>query len=110
MPLDAEERTELGHADVVFLPVGLQTVSVGDLNDIVKDLGATVVIPINYKTDLSGILQLRTLDEYLSGTKLPVRKFNSDEVVLSRSLLPSEPTVYVLKSPMVMAAPAPSSQ
>jgi L-ascorbate metabolism protein UlaG (beta-lactamase superfamily) len=109
LPLLAEEKEELGHADVVFLPVGLETLSVGDFNQIVKDLGATMVIPLNYKTDLSGILPLRTLDEYLSATKFPVRKVDSDEIIVSRALLPSEPTVYVLKSP-TEAAPAPPSQ
>jgi L-ascorbate metabolism protein UlaG (beta-lactamase superfamily) len=109
LPLLAEEKEELGHADVVFLPVGLETLSVGDFNQIVKDLGATMVIPLNYKTDLSGILPLRTLDEYLSATKFPVRKVDSDELIVSRALLPSEPTVYVLKSP-TEAAPAPPSQ
>jgi len=99
LPLLAQERQQLGHADVVFLPVGLQTLSVGELNQIVKDLGATMIIPVNYKTDLSGILPLRSLDEYLSATKFPVFKVNSDEVVVSRALLPAEPTVYVLKSP-----------
>jgi len=109
MPLLAEEREELGHADVVFLPVGLETLSVSEFNQIVKDLGATMVIPINYKTDLSGILPLRTLDEYLSATKFPVRKVNSDEIVVNLGMLPAEPTVYVLKSPME-AAPAPPPQ
>jgi hypothetical protein len=73
--------------------------SVGDFNEIVTELGAKIVIPINYQTDLSGNLSLRTLDEYLDGTKFPVRKFNSDEIVVTRSSLPDMPTVYVLKSP-----------
>jgi L-ascorbate metabolism protein UlaG (beta-lactamase superfamily) len=106
LPLLAEEKEELGHADVVFLPVGLQSLSPSDFNQIVKDLGATMIIPINYKTDLSGIIPLRTLDDYLSDTKFPVRQVNSDEIVVSRGLLPATPTVYVLKSPME-AAPAP---
>jgi L-ascorbate metabolism protein UlaG (beta-lactamase superfamily) len=107
LPLLAQEREELGHADVVFLPVGLETLSVNDFNQIVKDLGATMVIPINYKTDLSGIVPLRTLDEYLLATKFPVRKVNSDEIVVSRGMLPAEPTVYVLKSPTEVAPPRP---
>lgn len=110
MPLLAQEKQELGHADVVFLPVGLETLSVGDFNQIAKDLGATMIIPINYKTDLSGILPLRTLDEYLSATKFPVRKFNSDEIVVNRALLPAEPTVYVLKSPTESAPTPPPAQ
>ncbi len=99
MPLIQQEREELGKCDVLFLPVGLQTLSVDDFNEIVKELGATMVIPINYKTDFSGILPLRSLDEYLASTKFPVRRFNSDEIVVSHSLLPDQPTVYLLKSP-----------
>jgi L-ascorbate metabolism protein UlaG (beta-lactamase superfamily) len=110
MPLLAAEKEQLGHADVVFLPVGLQTLSVGDLNQVVKDLGAKMVIPINYKTELSGILPLRTLDEYLSDTKFPVHRVNSDEIVISRSLLPDQPSVFVLKSPMEAAPAAPPPQ
>ncbi len=108
MPLLAQEKEELGHVDVLFLPVGLQTLSVGDFNEIVKELGATMVIPINYKTDLSGILPLRTLDEYLSGTKYPVRQVNSDEIVINRRMLPSEPIIFALKSPSEVE-PAPPS-
>jgi L-ascorbate metabolism protein UlaG (beta-lactamase superfamily) len=99
LPLLAQEKEQLGHADVVFLPVGLTTLSVGDFNQVVKDLGAKMIIPINYKTDLSGIVPLRSLDDYLSATKFPVRKVNSDEIVVARDSLPTEPTVYVLKSP-----------
>jgi L-ascorbate metabolism protein UlaG (beta-lactamase superfamily) len=109
MPLLAQEKEELGTVDVLFLPVGLQTLSVSDFNQIVKDLGAKLIIPINYKTDLSGIIPLRSLDDYLSDTKFPVRKFESDEIVVSRGMMPTEPTIYVLKSPME-AAPAPPPQ
>jgi L-ascorbate metabolism protein UlaG (beta-lactamase superfamily) len=98
-PLLGEEKQELGHADVVFLPIGLTTLSVNDFNDVVRTLGARVIIPVNYKTDKSGDLPLRTLDEYLAGSKFPVRKFESDEMVVTRSMLPTEPTVYLLKSP-----------
>jgi len=98
-PLLGAEKQQLGHADVVFLPVGLNALSVNDFNQIVADLGAKIVIPINYKTDFSGDLILRPLDEYLAGNKLPVRKFDSSEVAISRTMLPAQPTVYVLKSP-----------
>ena len=110
LPLLAQEKEELGHADVVFLPVGLETLSVNDFNQVAKDLGATMVIPINYQTDLSGIVPLRSLDEYLSATKFPVRKVDSDEIVVSRQFLPTEPTVYVLKSPTEAAPAPPTSQ
>jgi L-ascorbate metabolism protein UlaG (beta-lactamase superfamily) len=98
-PLLANEEEEIGHVDVVFLPVGLPTLSVSDLNQVVSDIGAKVVIPINYKTDFSGYLSLRPLGDYLAQSRLPVRKFDSDEIVISRAMLPPQPTVYVLKSP-----------
>jgi L-ascorbate metabolism protein UlaG (beta-lactamase superfamily) len=98
-PLLPQEKEQLGHIDVLFLPVGLTTLTVAQLNQIVTDVGARVVIPINYKTIRSGDLPLRTLDEYLQGTKLPIRRFDSDEIVLTRETLPTEPTLYLLKSP-----------
>ena len=98
-PLLASEKDELGKTDVLFLPVGLTGLSVGDFNQVVADLGAKVIIPINYKTDSSGILALRPLDDYLAQTKLPVRRFDSSEIVISRSMIPPSPTIYVLKSP-----------
>lgn len=98
-PLLASEKEQLGRIDVLFLPVGLTTLSVSDLNQVAGDLGAKAIIPINYKTDYSGYLQLRTLDDYLSQTKFPVQKVGSNEMVISRALLPAVPTVYVLKSP-----------
>jgi L-ascorbate metabolism protein UlaG (beta-lactamase superfamily) len=99
LPLITQEKIQLGHIDVLFLPVGLTTLTVAEMNQVATDVGARVIIPINYKTDSSGSLNLRGLDEYLGSTKFPVRKINSDQVVFSRSTLPDVPTIYSLKSP-----------
>jgi hypothetical protein len=104
MPLIAREREQLGKVDVVFLPVGLQQLGVADLDQMVKDLGARLIIPVTYKTDLSGDLALRTLDDYLAGTKFPVRKIDSNEMVVTRGSLPDKPTIYCLKCPTTPAA------
>jgi len=98
-PLNSQEKTQLGKVDVLFLPVGLPTLTVAQLNQVVLDLGARVIIPINYRTDKSGDLPLRTLDEYLAGTHFPVQRFDTDEIALKQDALPASPTVYVLKSP-----------
>jgi L-ascorbate metabolism protein UlaG (beta-lactamase superfamily) len=98
-PLLATEKEQFGKVNVLFLPVGLMALSVNDLDQAAKDVGAGIIIPINYKTDFSGDLPLRTLDEYLSGTKFPVRKFDSSEIVVTRGTLPPGPTLYILKSP-----------
>jgi L-ascorbate metabolism protein UlaG (beta-lactamase superfamily) len=99
VPLNDTEKEQFGTVDVLFLPVGLQTLTVQQLNGVAADTGARIIIPINYKTDKSGDLPLRTLDDYLSGTKLPVRRFDTDEIALIRDALPTTPTIYVLKSP-----------
>ena len=98
-PLLASEKELLGRSDVVFLPVGLTSLSVSDFDQVVEDIGAKVIIPINYKTDYSGYLQLRPLSDYLSQSKFPVRKYDSSEMVISRSMIPPTPAIYVLKSP-----------
>ncbi len=99
MPLLAAEKQELGAVDVVFLPVGLSGMTVAELNQVALDLGARLIIPINYQTAYSGDLPLRSLDDYLADTKLPVRKMSSEEMVVTLQSLPASPTVVVLKSP-----------
>jgi L-ascorbate metabolism protein UlaG (beta-lactamase superfamily) len=99
VPLDDEEKEEMGQVDVLFLPVGLQTLTVDQMNLTAAALKARVIIPINYQTSKSGTLPLRSLDAYLAGTHLPVRRFDSDEIALTRDALPTTPTVYVLTSP-----------
>jgi L-ascorbate metabolism protein UlaG (beta-lactamase superfamily) len=99
LPLNDEEKEQMGQVDVLFLPVGLQTLTVDQMNRTAADLKARVIIPINYKTAKSGDLPLRTLDEYLAGTHLPVRNFETEEMALTRDALPTQPTVYVLRSP-----------
>jgi L-ascorbate metabolism protein UlaG (beta-lactamase superfamily) len=96
--LGVQEKIQLGHIDVLFLPIGLP-MTVAELNQVAKDVGARIIIPVNYKTDLSGDLNLRTLDDYLSETKLPVRRISSSDIVVTRDSLPADPTIYLLKSP-----------
>jgi L-ascorbate metabolism protein UlaG (beta-lactamase superfamily) len=98
-PLLGREKQQLGKCDVVFLPVGDQALSVADLNQVAKDLGARMIIPVSYKTDKSGLLALRSLDDYLSAAAFPVRRIDTEEIVVTRDSLPAQPTIYVLKSP-----------
>ncbi len=104
-PLLQREKEQLGKVDVLFLPVGDQSLGVADLDQIAADLQAKMIIPVTYKTDLSGSLTLRSLEDYLSATKLPVRKLSTDEIVVTKSSLPARPTIYCLKSPTTPAAP-----
>ena len=99
LPLLNTEKRQLGQIDVLFLPVGLNTLSVAELNQVAQDVRAKIIIPINYKTEKSGSLDLRSLDDYLGATKFPVRHIQGSEFVLTKSMIPQDPTVFVLTSP-----------
>ena len=109
-PLLAREREQIGKCDVLFLPIGVQALGVADLDQMVRDLDAKMVIPITYKTDLSGSLSLRPLDDFLAATKFPVRKLSTDELVVTKSTLPDRPTIYCLKTPTTASTSAPAPQ
>jgi len=109
LPFIGRERQQLGKLDVLFLPVGLEQLGVADLDQMATDVGAKMIIPVTYKTDLSGSLQLRTLEDYLAATKFPVRKLDTDEIVVTRKSLPERPTIYCLKCPTTPAAPPPEA-
>ncbi len=73
-PLLTREKEQFatgGKTDVLFLPVGTQSLGVADLDQIALDLGAKMIIPVTYKTDLSGSLTLRPLEDYLAGDEVP---------------------------------------
>lgn len=108
-PLLGREKQQLGKCDVLFLPIGLNGLTVQDLDQIATDLGARMIIPVTYKTELSGLLSLRSLDEFLSATKFPVRRLNTDEIVVTKDSLPERPTIYALKSPQNSAPPPPDA-
>lgn len=95
--LIASQRRLLKVNDVVFLPIGNRDFAVEDMIKVVGDLQAKVVFPIKYRTKWTPNFDLRKLDDFLAENPLPVRRIESQEVQLSRSSLPSEPTVYVLQ-------------
>lgn len=93
--LDSRQRQDLGRVDVLFLPIGNTQLSIADLNGIAADLKAKIIIPITYKTDMTPDMNLRTLDEYLKGQKLPIKRLDKPEFLVDPALLPSQPTIYV---------------
>lgn len=97
--LNSSQRRDIGRVDVVFLGIGNKDIAVKDLERIVKDLDAKVVVPIKYQTDKTPRHRLRSLDEYLAEQSLPVRNVQANEFKINRDLLPKEPMVYVLAPP-----------
>lgn len=96
---DARQRQELGRVDVLFLPVGSPFLTVTDLNRIVTDLQAKIIVPITYKTEQTPDMNLRSLDDYLKDQKLPVKRLTKSEFSVNAELLPAQPTIYIPANP-----------
>lgn len=94
--LSSPEARLIGKADVLFVPVGNKDLSASDVKRVVKMLDAKVIVPIKYKTDLSGGFDLKTLETFLEETDYPVKEIGKNTFNLRPDMLPGEPTVYVL--------------
>jgi L-ascorbate metabolism protein UlaG (beta-lactamase superfamily) len=95
--LNSKEKRDLGHADVVFLPVGIKDVTVKEWLKIAEDTQAKVIVPMVYETPKSGV-DLRSLDDFLAG-QTNVKKIDASEFNVSLSTLPAQPMIYVLTPP-----------
>lgn len=97
-PLEPSQKEALGRADVLFLPVGNPRLSMETLDQIVDDLQPRIVVPIGYKTEASGSLNLRDLESYLD-KRANVKRIGGSEFSLTPDSLPSKTTIYVLSRP-----------
>jgi hypothetical protein len=95
--LNSEQVRQIGQVDVLFLPVGISTVSVADLRKMAADLGAKIIVPICYATIYNPKLNLRKLDDFLEGAT-NIQNWDTNAFTLSAKTLPITPTIYVLKS------------
>lgn len=95
-PLTPELQAEFGKVDVLFLPVGRDTLLVSELDKIASDLSARIIVPIAYRTELSGDLELRPLSEYLD-SRPNIRWIDGSEFSLTASELPSAPMIYAFR-------------
>ncbi|MDD4932548.1 MAG: MBL fold metallo-hydrolase [Methylacidiphilaceae bacterium] len=95
-PLSPELLAEFGKVDVLFLPVGRDSLLVSELDKIAVDLSARIIVPIAYRTDLSGDLELRTLASYLDN-RTNIRWIDGSEFSLSASELPPSPMIYAFR-------------
>jgi L-ascorbate metabolism protein UlaG (beta-lactamase superfamily) len=92
-PLTADHLKALGRIDVILAPVdGSYTLNLEDMIGVLKDIGAPLVIPMHFFTQSN--LQ-RFLDR-LAEEGYAVEQSDGPTVTLSRSTLPSKPTVLSL--------------
>ncbi|MGD9895722.1 MAG: MBL fold metallo-hydrolase [Candidatus Methylacidiphilaceae bacterium] len=95
-PLNPELLAEFGKVDVLFLPVGRDTLMLSELDKIAADLAARVIVPIAYRTELSGDLELRPLASYLDN-RPNIRWIDGSEFSLSAPELPPSPMIYAFR-------------
>jgi L-ascorbate metabolism protein UlaG (beta-lactamase superfamily) len=93
--ISVSEALNLGHVDVLFLPVG----GPQDFTDekrrlTIERIQPKVVIPMMYSTAYSSKVPLRGLGEWLS-RQPNVERFNSNKLTIRASALPTITTVYV---------------
>jgi L-ascorbate metabolism protein UlaG (beta-lactamase superfamily) len=94
-PITVSEALNIGHVDVLFLPVGGPQSFTDDKRKLtIERLQPRVIVPMMYSTAYSSKVPLRGLGEWLSRQSNVVR-FNSNKFTISASLLPPTPSVYV---------------
>lgn len=97
--LDSRQRQEIGKVDVLFLPIGNPLLTISDLNKMITDTQAKIIIPITYRTDFTPGMNLRSLDDFMREQKLPVKQLEKTEFPINASLLPTQPTIYLYPLP-----------
>jgi L-ascorbate metabolism protein UlaG (beta-lactamase superfamily) len=93
--LTPEEVSSIGKVDVLMTPVGgYYTIGPEEAKDVAEELGASVIIPMHYKTDALGF-PIQPVDDFLKLMERVERK-NQRSVEISSGDLSGEPKVIVL--------------
>lgn len=93
--LSRKTLNNLGHIDVLFVPVGEHlTISIDNLKKVIDDINPRVIIPMHYKTqNLS--FYLNTLDNFLMKMKGYAMEHN-DLLSLSKETIPCNQKIIIL--------------
>jgi L-ascorbate metabolism protein UlaG (beta-lactamase superfamily) len=92
-PLTTRHLSQIGLIDVVLAPVdGSYTLDLAGMVEVIRNLRARLVVPMHYFSEFG--LQ-RFLDRL--GTEFPVKRHETSNIVLSRSMLPADTQVLVLR-------------
>jgi L-ascorbate metabolism protein UlaG (beta-lactamase superfamily) len=94
--LSEAEAAEIGHVDVLMVPVGgFYTVDAVEATRICAQIGPAVVMPMHYRTEKC-TFPISGVDEFLKG-KSAIRRLDSSEVELRSGALPEATEILVLK-------------
>jgi L-ascorbate metabolism protein UlaG (beta-lactamase superfamily) len=94
--LDTALVKEIGKVDILFLPVGgLFTIDAAVAAENMNAIKPIMTIPMNYKTDKCGF-PIDPVEDFIKGKK-NVRVHNKFDVSVSKSTLPKEAEIIILK-------------
>ncbi|MDD5261954.1 MAG: MBL fold metallo-hydrolase [Methylacidiphilales bacterium] len=96
--LTRSQIQEIGRVDVLFLPVGNLELTNSELWKLAEQTKAKWIVPVAYKTDKSGPLQLRPVQDFDPGAH-PLKTLATSDYVFRPSDAPSVPTVLIFKLP-----------
>jgi L-ascorbate metabolism protein UlaG (beta-lactamase superfamily) len=90
--LTQQQLDEIGHVDVVLVPVdGSYTLDLDGMVEVLQSLKAPLMIPMHYFSDF-------TLDRFLDRVrdKYTIERSDTPSIVVSRAMLPASPKFLVL--------------
>lgn len=87
---------ELGHVDILFVPVGEQlTISIENLKKVILDINPIYVVPMHYKTQKLSFY-LNSLDNFLMNMK-DYKITHTQVLSVNTDSLPNEITIKILE-------------
>ncbi|MFX0096844.1 MAG: MBL fold metallo-hydrolase [Candidatus Hodarchaeota archaeon] len=93
--LSEEQLNEIGHVDVLIIPVGgTYTLDAEEATEVADKISPRIVIPMHYKT--AGLsLPIADVEGFLKGKK-NVKRVDSNSLTLTKEALPVETEIIVL--------------
>jgi L-ascorbate metabolism protein UlaG (beta-lactamase superfamily) len=93
----AQQLSEIGAVDILFIPVGgYYTIDGKEADPIAKSLNPKLIFPMHYKTPRTSY-PIGGVDIFLSG-KSNVKNLNSFQIEIFKNSLPEETEIIVLQS------------
>jgi len=94
--LSDEEASALGPVDVLLTPVGgYYTIGPEEAKEVAEALGAKIIIPMHYKTEVLGF-PIQPVDDFLKLME-NVERVGSTTIEVDRGSIPDQPKVVVLE-------------
>jgi L-ascorbate metabolism protein UlaG (beta-lactamase superfamily) len=94
--LDARTLKEIGHVDILLLPVGgFFTIDAGTAVTVMNAVGPAITIPMHYKTAKCAF-PIAAVEDFTSGQK-NVRILKESEITIKKENMPQEPEIIVLQ-------------